>query len=244
MHAARCGRPVRILGIDGTGQKIKRRGRRGHVGVGFAVDAERQVLLGVELMEEENSAEVRRFVEGLCRRYDMDVILTDEHSSYAEVMRSRRTRAEHRLCQAHWKKSKQLRARSLRVQAQEQGDWPMARDLARIQRLIRNDPPDARDPLARIYSRYQDVPVPPPGQTWSRAYHMRMLVLHLLETWNRIGADTQPTNNTAERLIGLLLKERSKTMRGFARPDSIPRFVHLAAYLREPPKGVPLRFIP
>jgi len=52
-------------------------------------------------------------------------------------------------------------------------------------------------------------------------------------TWDRIGADTQRTNNTAERLLGLLLKIRSKTMRGFAEPENMLRFVHLAAHFRE-----------
>ena len=237
MHAARQGRPVRILGIDGTGQRIKRRGRKGQVGVGFAVDAERQVLLGVELMDEEKPGEVRRFIRGLCRRYDVEVILTDEHTSYPRVMRSQSVTAEHRLCQTHWKKSKQLRVRSLRAQAKERGCRRMGRDLDRLKRLIRDGPPDALDQLVRIHRRYQDAPAPRAGQSWGLRTHVRMLTLHLLETWERVGTDTQPTNNTAERLIGLLLKERSKTMRGFAKADSIPRFVHLAAYLREHPRG-------
>ena len=60
-----------------------------------------------------------------------------------------------------------------------------------------------------------------------------MLTLHLLETWDRIGTPTQPTNNTAERLIGLFLKIRSKTMRGFVHTQNLLRFVHLAAHLWE-----------
>jgi len=237
MHTARAGRPVRILGIDGTGQRIKRRGTTRHVGVGFAVDAEQGVLLGVELMEEEKPNEVRRFVRRLCRRYDVEVILTDEHSSYPRAMRSRNVTAQHRLCQTHWKKSKQLRVRSLRAQAQERGHRRMVRDLDRLKRLIRDGPPDALQQLLRIHRRYLDAPPPRPGQPWSLRTHLRMLTHHLIETWERVGTDTQPTNNTAERLIGLLLKERSKTMRGFASADSIPRFVHLAAYLREQPRG-------
>jgi len=240
MHAARRGGSVRVLGIDGTGVRIKRRGKKGHVGVAFAVDAERQVLLGVELVEEENPHEVRRFVRDLCRRYGVEAILTDEHRSYPQAMQSKDVTADHRLCQTHWRKSKQLRVRSLRSQAKERGYRPMVRDLDRVKRLIRDGPPDALDRLVRIHRRYQDAPMPRAGQTWSLPTHVRMLTLHLIETWERIGTDTQPTNNTAERLIGLLLKERSKTMRGFAKPDSIPRFVHLAAHLREHPRGADL----
>ncbi|MFH1730926.1 MAG: hypothetical protein ABIF82_04645 [Planctomycetota bacterium] len=60
-----------------------------------------------------------------------------------------------------------------------------------------------------------------------------MLTLHLLDTWDRIGTDTQPTNDTVERMIGLLLKIRSKTMRGLAEPENILRFVHVAAHVWE-----------
>ena len=67
--------------------------------------------------------------------------------------------------------------------------------------------------------------------------------LHLRDTWRRIGAGDQPTNNTAERLIGLLLKIRSKTMRGFAKPENILRFVHLAAYLWENRRTCHLRAV-
>ena len=94
-------------------------------------------------------------------------------------------------------------------------------------------PDDAPERVETIHRRYLDADPPPPGEPWSPAYHLRMLTLHLLETWGRIGADTQPTNNTAERRIGLLLKMRSKTMRGFAQPGDILRFVHLMAHLRE-----------
>jgi len=243
MHATRRGSSVRILGIDGTGVRIKRRGKKGHVGVGFAVDAEQSVLLGVELMEEENPHQVRRFVRGLCRRYGVEVILTDEHSSYPRAMRSREVTAEHRLCQTHWRKSKQLRVRSLRSRAKERGWHRMVRDLDQLKRLVRDGPPDALDRLVRLHRRYQDAPPPRAGQSWSLRTHVRMLTLHLIETWERVGTDTQPTNNTAERLIGLLLKERSKTMRGFGRADSVPRFVHLAAYLREHPHGADLHIL-
>ncbi len=85
----------------------------------------------------------------------------------------------------------------------------------------------------RMHRRYMDYPAPPVGCSWSLGYHMRMLTLHLLDTWDQVGAGSQTTNNTAERMIGLLLKIRSKTMRGFVVPENILRLVHLAAYLWE-----------
>ena len=229
MHEARAGRPVRILGIDGTGQKTK----GGNAGVAFAVDAEEQVLLGVELVEEENPHQVRRFIKKLCRKYHVKYVMTDEHDSYEKGMQSKGVDAEHRLCQTHWKKSKQLRIRSLRSQASENGWDQYVRDLDELRRLIKEDPPDALVRLEKMHSRYLDHPPAQLGGEWTLGYHMRMLTLHLLDKWRKIGTDTQPTNNTVERMIGLLLKIRSKTMRGFAKRENIIRFVHLAACLRE-----------
>ena len=235
MHEARKGGAVRVLGIDGTGQKIKRTGKKtkGSLGVAFAVNAENQTLLAVELVEEENERQVRRFVKQLCRDYDVECIISDEHASYAKATQARAVTAEHRLCETHWKKSKQNRIRSLHAQAEERGYAQFVRDLKELRRLIRDGPDDAAARIEKIHRRYLDYDAAPPGGHWSLGYHMRMLTLHLLDTWDRIGTDTQPTNNTVERMIGLLLKIRSKTMRGFAKPENILRFVHLAAHLWE-----------
>jgi len=229
MHEARAGMPVRIVGIDGTGQKLK----GGSAGVAFAVDAEEQVLLAVELVEEDNPRQVRRFIKKICNKYCVDVIITDEHDSYEKTMQSNDITAEHRLCQTHWKKSKQLRIKSLKKQAEERGWDPVVHDLDELRRLIKDNPPSAIGRIQKIHDRYLIYQPPKIGEEWTLGFHMRMLTLHLLEKWRRVGTDTQPTNNTAERMIGLLLKIRSKTMRGFAKPENIIRFAHLAAYLRE-----------
>jgi len=113
------------------------------------------------------------------------------------------------------------------------GGRRFVRDLTTLRRLVRDGPADAPERIERICRRYPDAGPPPPGEPWSPKYRLRMLTLHLLETWNRIGTDTQRTSNSAERMIGLLLKMRSATMRGFVQPDNILRFVHLMAHLRE-----------
>lgn len=229
LHRGRQGKPVRILGIDGTWQKLK----GGSAGVAFGVDAERQVLVGVELIEEEDAREVRRFVTALCQKYGVEFVVTDEHDSYERTMQVGHVLAEHRFCAAHWKKSKQVRIRNLREQAEERGYSRWVRDLDELCRLIRDGPEDAMERLQEIHQRYLEYAAPAAGGSWSLGYHLRMLTLHLLDTWNRVGVGSETTNNTAERLIGLLLKIRSKTMRGFVRPENILRFVHLAAYLWE-----------
>lgn len=229
LHERRAGKAVRVLGLDGTGQRMKGRS----VGVAFAVDAEEQILLGVELVEEEKPGQVRRFVKDLCRRYHVKAIITDEHDSYKRVLASPELGVEHRLCETHWKKSKQLRITHLKAKARERGWRQYERDLDRLRQLIKERPPDALLRIRKMHERYLDHLSPGPGGEWSLGYHMRMLTLHLLETWMRIGAGSQATNNTTERMIGILLKNRSKTMRGFAKRENILRFVHLASYLWE-----------
>ena len=237
LHDRRKGGGVRFLGVDGTGQKMK----GGRTGVAFAVDAEKGLLLGVELVEEENERQVVRFVKQLCRDYGVEVLITDEHGSYAKATRARSVQVAHRLCEAHWKKSKQLRLRNLRTEAKERGHQRLVRDLDTLRRLVRDRPDDAPRRIRRIHERYLEHRCPPLGRPWSLGYHMRMLALHLLDTWDRVGGEGPATNNTAERLIGLLLKIRSKTMRGFAKRENIPRFVHLMAYLWENRRNCPLR---
>ena len=159
MQEARAGRSVRVLGVDGTGQKTQ----GDSVGVAFAVDAEGQVLLGVERVEEDNPRQVRRFIKKPCSKHQVESILADEHDSYKKVLQSHAVDAEHRLCQTHWKKSKQLRIRTLKSQAAQHGWNPYVRDLDELRRLIQANPPDARVRLEKIHRRYLDYAAAPPG---------------------------------------------------------------------------------
>lgn len=53
---------VRVLGVDGTGQKVKGKGSKG---VLMGADLEKGVLLEVELISEDDPQRVREFIEGL-----------------------------------------------------------------------------------------------------------------------------------------------------------------------------------
>ena len=231
LHEKHVGRAVRVAGVDGTGQKTK----GGCVGVAFAVDAQGQKLLAVELVEEDDPQQVAHFLQDLCEQYEINAIITDEHSSYKEAIDEGQIDVEHRLCEAHWKKSKQLRIARLRTQAARRGWTQFTNDLDRLSNLVRHRPRDGPEGLRRIHERYLRYAAPRPGKTWTLGYHLLLLTLHLMDTWDQVGIDDQPTNNTAERLIGLLLKIRSKTMRGFAIPDHVVLIVYLIAYLWDNP---------
>ena len=58
-------------------------------------------------------------------------------------------------------------------------------------------------------------------------HRVRQLLQDVWNSWGQVG----PSNNTCELLIGLLLKLRSATMRGFQKEENLKRFVHLNSYL-------------
>ena len=59
------------------------------------------------------------------------------------------------------------------------------------------------------------------------------MLQHVERTWEKVSSDSvDPTNNATERIIGLTLKIRSKTMRGFKAKNKVLSHPYLAFYLR------------
>jgi len=221
-HKRKTGR-VAVLGMDGTGQQLK----GGNQGVIFAVDNERQLLVRVELMDEKDEAQVLEFVQELCKSYDVKVLLTDEHNSY-ETMDDD-VAIDHQLCEAHWKRSKRRRIGALSERARKRGWKRAAQDLEDVEMMVKRWPEIDEGALWNIVKTYLQYKPPPKGMRWSFGYEIRLAMQDVLENWKRVG----PTNNTTERLIGLLLKMRSKVMRGFQKKENIKKFVYLCAHLWE-----------
>ena len=212
---------VRIIGVDGTGQQMKGSNR----GVVFAVDHDEQLLLQVEVMEETDERRIRRFLKKLSKEYGMKILVTDEHRSYQGGAKG--LDLEHRFCETHWKKAKVKRARGLRERAKRRGWRRATDDLEELARKVRNWPDGNEEDIKKLWEGYVKYRAPSPGKRWSFGYEIRLLMQDVLENWNRVG----PTNNATERLIGLLLKMRSKVMRGFVKPENIKKFVYLSGFL-------------
>ena len=212
---------VRVVGVDGTGQKMK----PGNEGIIFAVDQERQVLIRVEVMEEADEKKVKRFLKELSQQCNMEVLITDEHNSYRGGAKG--LAVEHRLCEAHWKKAKVRRARNLAERAQKRRWRQAAGDLEQLVSIVRGWRDGGEEDVKELWQKYLKYRAPRPGGRWSFGYEIRLLMQDVLENWKQVG----PTNNTTERLIGLLLKMRSKVMRGFAKPENIKKFVYLNGFL-------------
>jgi hypothetical protein len=211
---------VGVLGVDGTADA--RAGSKG--GLLFYVDVGRQKLLYVKAVQESQTATVRRHVQRVMQQVGAQELRTDEHSVYQGIGGVRR----HRICLAHWRKSKGKRARDLLQQAQRE-DRPLeAATLRELQQLLRLQPrpPTVPEALERLVRRYINARK---GLPWK----VNQLLQHVERTWTLVSDDpADATNNVTERIIGLTFKIRAKTMRGFKAPDKVLAHPYLSAFLR------------
>jgi len=211
---------VRVLGVDGTGAAMAGRDE----GLLFFVDTDHQRLLSVVPLQEEDTVAVRRHVRRVLAEVGAQELRTDEHHVYEGIL----PEGQHRLCLAHWRKSKGKRAHDLLQQATVEERPLEARTLQRLLELLRLHPrpPTPPEELRWLVERYLPCRK---GLLWK----INQLLQHVERTWEKVSDDpVDATNNTTERIIGLTLKIRSKTMRGFKSLAKATAHPYLASYLR------------
>lgn len=220
LHLAAPRLRVRVLGVDGTGNAMA--GHKG--GLLFFVDVERQKLLYVEPLQETDTAKVRRHVGRVFAEVGAEELRTDEHSVYEHVVSS----DKHRICLAHWRKSKGKRAFDLHRQAVAAGCPLEAQTLRALLELLGERPraPTVPEALSRLVRRYINARG---GLPWK----VNQLLQHVERTWEKVSDDpADATNNVTERLIGLTYKIRAKTMRGFKSQAKVLSHPYLASFVR------------
>jgi hypothetical protein len=211
---------VSVLGVDGTGAALA--GCRD--GVLFFVDVHGGKLLRVVWAKETEPAKVRRLVSEAMARVGAQELRTDEHSVYEGIVPEGR----HRLCLTHWRKSKGKRAWQLCQQAQREGRALEAESMRQLLALLRLQPRPPTPPaeLERLVMRYSRCRK---GLLWK----INQLLQHVERTWEKVSDDpADATNNATERVIGLTLKIRCKTMRGFKSRRKVLTHAYLASFLR------------
>ena len=219
----RCARQlqVRVLGVDGTGAALAGGSREAVV---FFVDLDGGRLLQVVWAKESDAPQVRRLVAQAMAAVGAEELRTDEHSVYEGIVAPPR----HRLCLTHWRKSKGKRAWELLRRARAEGRPLEVASLQQLRQLLRLQPrpptvPEALTVLVRRYIHCRK------GLLWE----MNKLLQHVERTWAQVSDDpADPTNNVTERLIGLTLKIRAKTMRGFKSRRKVLSHAYLASFLR------------
>jgi transposase-like protein len=228
-----------VIGADGTFVKVKGES----VGIEVVVDDSTGELLGLDIITSENHEEVRQVIQEVVDAVEPEVLVTDEHGAYTEIVDD--LGLERQICRSHVKRNVDDSADSLNQHLARAEPLPagveltpeqVQADLAEMQRLVRERPPDGEEQLHEMYDRYKDVPKPENGRRHSVWYRMRMAVTRLWLHWRNLTLDQRRddldgTNNACERLIGWWIKERYRTMRGYKRTESIGNVVTLTALI-------------
>lgn len=220
LHQGSCTLGVRVLGVDGTGAAMAGR----QAGMLFFVDVGGHRLLLVVPVQETEAGKVRRHVAKVMSQVGAEELRTDEHSVYEGIV----PEGQHRICLAHWRKSKGKRAYDLGRQAVAQGRPLEAESMQRLLELLRLKPrpPTLPEELERLVMRYSRCRK---GLLWK----INQLLQHVERTWAKVSDDpVDATNNATERLIGLTFKIRAKTMRGFKAKHKVLAHPYLASFLR------------
>jgi len=211
---------VRVLGVDGTGGAMAGQNK----GILFFVDVDQSRLICVEAVHEQDARKVRRHVAKVMAAVGAEELRSDEHSCYKGIV----DEPAHRLCQTHWLKSKCRRAADLHRCAVAEGRDLEARSMLELLGLLRLKPRPPRPPpeLERLVMRYISCRK---GLLWK----INQLLQHVERTWSKVSDDPRDaTNNATERVIGLTLKIRAKTMRGFKAERKVLAHPYLASLLR------------
>lgn len=211
---------VRVLGVDGTGAKMA--GKK--AGLLFFVDIDRGKLICVEPVNERDSAKVRRHVAKVMAEVGAEQLRTDELSVYDRIV----PEGLHKICLAHWRKSKCKRARQLYHQLKAEGMKYEAENMLQLLELLRAEPrlPNVPAELERMVRRFINCRR---GLLWK----INQLLQHIERTWEHVSNDDgDRTNNSTERIIGLNYKIRVKTMRGSKAWGKVLGHCYLSEYLR------------
>jgi hypothetical protein len=211
---------VRVLGVDGTGAAMAGK----NAGILFYVDVKRQKLIYVEPLKETGSAKVRRHVARVFAAVGAEELRSDEHSVYKGVV----SQEKHRICYTHWRKSKGKRAYDLYRQALSEGRPLEVQSMLKLLELLRQQPrpPTVPEELTQLVRRYIHCRK---GLLWK----INQLLQHVERTWESVSNDSlDATNNVTERIIGLMFKIRTRTMRGFKAEQKVLSHPYLSSFMR------------
>lgn len=220
LHAAAPPMRVRVLGVDGTGAAMAGKS----AGVLFFVDVHSGQLLSLEPIQESNARLVRRHVSKVFAALKSEELRTDELSVYDRIV----PQGRHKICLAHWRKSKCKRAHDLYRAAVREDRALEADSMRRLLELLRLNPrpPTVPTEVTCLVRRYINCRK---GLLWK----INQLLQHVERTWEKVSNDPlDPTNNATERAIGLTFKIRARSMRGFKARHKVLTHPYLANFLR------------
>ena len=241
---------VRILAGDCTHVRI-----RGQDTVVLQLtDGETGLALAIDLLDGESLEDLLDPIAEIAAAVGAEILLTDDADAFKGVADT--LGLAHALCQQHVVPNtltllvsiaaqlEKLRERDgLDPETQAKVTQAMA-DILELENVILWRCPGSQALLDRLARRYEKEPLPRKGQRATPFARLKLLTMDLSADWVRLTRsehqrDAQgqrfipPTNNVSEQQIGLNIKERYRTMRGYKSAASLRRVVTLTAYLRD-----------
>jgi hypothetical protein len=201
-------RKVRVAGLDGFYTKVKGKDK------GLMVMLDMGDGQPVELAEVEEASpdSLLAWLLPLAKQYGVEVIVTDDLSSYPVVAHD--LELQRQVCRFHALRWMMLDLKECETVLGE----PWQDTIDEVRRIIRNLPDNGPHLLHLLWKRI----VPPKGDRTPEALavaKLRLLVLKMSENWQQYAlflkeSGVPTTNNATERAIGRW-RTRSKTTRGF-----------------------------
>jgi hypothetical protein len=217
-----------------------------------ATDAATGMILEITPLHAEDEHTVARYVQRIAKLTGCEAIVSDDADTFKTAADA--AGVQHGLCQQHVVPNTLTllseiveQIESLPPDRSSPPGLSVAQafdDIALLEDTILARAQGSQRHLDELCRRYQDAPVPKRGLKANPWYRLRLLTLDLAEDWPRLtltdryrddeGKRLVPaTNNVSERGIGLNIKERYRTMRGYKSTTSLRCTPALTAYLRE-----------
>jgi transposase-like protein len=239
---------VRVVAMDFT--HVAKQGK--DIAVMHTTDATTGMTLEITPLHAEDEHTVTRYVQRIAKLTGCDVILTDDADTFKTAGDA--AGVQQQICQRHVVPNTLTLLSEIVEQIENfpphlssPAGLSVAQafdDIALLEDTILARAPGSQRHLDELCRRYQDAPVPKRGLKANPWYRLRLLTLDLAEDWSRLTLTERyrtrdgqrlvsATNNVSERAIGLNIKERYRTMRGYKSTTSLRCTPALMAYLRE-----------
>jgi phosphotransferase system HPr-like phosphotransfer protein len=241
---------VRVLGSDCTHLKVNGQDKV----VIQSIDVEKGTTLEIEILPGEDEKTIVRYIERMAKLVGAEVLVSDDADAFKAAAEA--AGLKHQICQRHVVPNTLhlLSEIGMEFLSRQQADSPTGPeglsleqallDVAELETIILARAPSSQVTLEALQQRYQVASPPLPGKKASSFYRLRLLTLDLAEDWAKlILSDTcregdgrrfiPVTNNASEQRIGLNIKERYRTMRGYKSKWSARQVPALTAWLRE-----------
>jgi len=199
---------VRVLGPDCSHLNVNGQDKV----VIQSIDVEKGTTLEIELLPGEDEQTIVRYIERMAKLVGAEVLVTDDADAFKAAAEAAGLKQQ--ICQRHVVPNTLhlLSEIGMELLARQQAGSPTGPEGLSIEQALQQ--------------RYQVASPPLPGKKASSFYRLRLLTLDLAEDWAKLtlsdtcrAGDGQRfipvTNNASGQRIGLNIKERYRTMRGY-----------------------------